>query len=180
MLGGMNLSTALSRGLILPAFLAASAVTPAEALPSKTYNYTGSVAAVCKIGSSTSYALSIVITASNGTIKLDGNSGNTQTQNNQTTTVAVNYATICNQGSQKTLTLSAPQAISGSNNVVYSFTVKNAANGGGTTVATVSSEPGTASVVIPANTNATWSIVATATYKNNITAGTYTATVTIQ
>ena len=178
----MNLCKSASRGLILPAFLAASVASPAFAVPgtSKQYNYTGSVAAVCKIGTSTSYAVSIVVTASNGMIKLDGNVGNIQSTNNQATTVTVDYSAICNQATQKILTLNAPQAISGSNNIAYTFTVKNQANGGGTTVATVNAEPGSTSVIIPANTNATWSIVVTATYKNSLTAGTYNATVTIQ
>jgi hypothetical protein len=173
-------------GLILPAVLVAVAADPAFAAPgkSKTYNYTGTVANFCKIGTSTSYSISILVTGSGAmtsTISLDGTAGNPQNQNNQTTTITKNYTTLCNLNSQQTLTLTAPAATkTGGAADAYTFTVKNAANGAGTTVATVGSEPGSATVVIPAMTSGTWSIIATATNRNSQAAGTYTATVTIQ
>ncbi len=182
----MNLRRAFC-GLILPAFLAASAVDPAFAAPgtSKTYTYTGNVPNFCKVGTSTSYSISIaVVNISHGqmgtTITLDGASGTQQQSNNQDALVTKDYATLCNLSTQQTLTLTAPQAKSGSNVLPYTITVFNGSGGGGTQVASISVEQGTAKVVIPAQTSATWSIKITAINKNSLTAGTYLATATIQ
>ena len=181
----MNLRNVISRGLILPVVLACISPVTATAAPSRTYAYDGTVANICQVGAATSYSVSIAVTnlgqGQMGTaISLDGTTGAQQTKNNQDATVTKNYVTICNLTTQKTLTLNAPKAISGGNNIVYTFTVFNGMSGSGATVASVATEPGSASVIIPAQTSATWSIVVTATNKNSLAAGTYTATVTIQ
>lgn len=179
----MNLSKSVSRGLILPAFLAASVATPAFAAPgrSKTYHYTGNVAAVCKIGTSTSYAISILVTNGSGsnrnfTISLDGTSGNTATGNGSTTSVTKTYSTICNQNTAKTLSITIPNASSGTHTLTYTIVIKDQNN---TQIGTATSPTGS-TVTIPANTSANYTIAASSNVVNGTIAGTYTATVTIQ
>jgi hypothetical protein len=182
--GRMNFRKTFSRGLILPVVLAAVMPGATATAAPKTYTYDGTVANVCKIGTSTSYAISISAVGSGSmttTASLDGTAGTPESKNNTDAIVTKDYPTICNRTTQQTLTLTAPQATkTGGGTLAYTITVKNQLGGGGTTVATVSTEPGTANVVIPAQTSATWSIVLTATNRNNTPAGTYTATVTIQ
>jgi hypothetical protein len=182
--GRMNFRKTFSRGLILPVVLAAGMPAgPATAAP-KTYTYDGTVANACKIGTSTSYAVSISAVGSGSmttTASLDGSAGSPQGQNNANATVTKDYTTICNRTTSQTLTLTAPAATkTGGATLAYTIAVFNASNGGGTQVASVSTEPGTANVVVPAQTSAPWSIRVTAVNKNSTPAGTYTATVTIQ
>lgn len=181
----MNLREKFIRGLILPVlFAAALPGSGAAALVTRAYTYSGTVANLCRIGSSTSYSISISEVGTSNmttTITLDGVTGNPQSQNNQNATVTVNYAAICNRTAQQTLILTAPTAAkSGGGTLAYTIQIFNAANAGGTQVASISTEPGTANVVIPAQTSATWSIKITVLNKNSTPAGTYTATATIQ
>jgi hypothetical protein len=178
--GRMNFRKTFSRGLILPVVFAAAMPGAAATAAPKTYTYDGTVANVCKIGTSTSYSVSIVVVNIGSgqmatTISLDGSVGTQQNQNNKDAVVSKDYTTICNRTTPQNLTLTAPAATkTGGGTLAYTITIFNASSGGGSPVGSGSSVP------IPAQTSAQWSIVVTATNKNSLVAGTYTATVTIQ
>ena len=176
----------MTRELTFAVILAAACVgsVPAQATP---FTINGTVNSLCQIGTSKTYNVSIAVVATGPnmgtTVSLDGTAGSTQSSNNATASVTKNYTTLCNRSTAQTLTLTAPRAISGGNNIIYTIKVQNAAAGGGTTVATATTSAtagATASVSIPASTNATWSIVISATNRNSQAGGTYTASVTIQ
>lgn len=185
-LGRMNLRRAFC-GLILPAILGASPADPALAAPgrSKTYNYTGSVSSFCKIGTSTSYAISIVIAMTTGsnrsaTIKIDSTTGTAASSNGSTTTATQTYSAVCNPPGGQTLHLNAPRSQSGANTYNYSVVVKDATANTVATANTTTANPATASVPIP-QTSSNWTIAVSASVPPNGTpVGTYTATMTIQ
>ena len=159
--------------------LSAGAFAPA--LNAQSFTVAGSIASKCQIGSSTSYAVSIVVTAGSGAnrtfqISLDSAAGNSASGNNSVTTTSGSYATFCNSGTSKALAIAVPQATSGANTLNYTIVVKdqNAAQLGTATSPT----GGTATV--PAGATANYTITASATNANNTPVGTYNATVTIQ
>ena len=159
--------------------VSAGAFTPA--LPAQTYPVAGSIASKCQIGSSASYAVSILVTAGSGanrnfTVSLDGTAGNAASGNGSITTVTRTYATFCNSGTNKALSIAAPQATSGVNNFNYTIVVKDQNN---TQLGTTTSPTG-GTLTVPAGTIANYTITASATNANSTTTGTYNATVTIQ
>lgn len=182
----------MSRNIILALLPVAACVgfVPARAAPSaKAVTVSGNTQSICKVGSSTTYNLSIVVVATGGgqsasrgtTITLDGSSGKEEQKNNTDATLTKNYTTICNAPSSKTLTLTAPQATkSGGGSIAYTFTVRNASDGAGTIVGEVRTPGSSAPLTVPPTREANWSIVVTAQNANGFAAGTYNATITIQ
>lgn len=153
-------------GLLL---VTAGAGGPSPAFAAPTFTVSGNLANKCEIGSSTSYAISIVV-VKNSTyqISLDGSAGSASSG---TTTITKNYTTLCN-GAQ-TFTLTVPNTTTGS--IPYTIVVKD---NNSTQIATATNGH-TASVAVPISNNTTWTITASSVQANGTNSGTYTATVTI-